>query len=76
MHYKDIDFSPVKLCDEVWNRFELDLEVDEYPKGTFLYVSVGGLTEPITKDVAAFINQVYDGCYSETCGYKLRVYTA
>lgn len=75
MYYKDIDFSPEKLCDEVWNRFELDLEVEEYPKGVFLYSSVEGIKEPITKDVATFINQAYDGCGSERCGHKLRVYT-
>ena len=48
MYYRDIDFSPEKLCDEVWNRFELDLEVEEYPKGVFLYSSVEGVKEPVT----------------------------
>lgn len=71
MYYKDEDFTPEALCQEIEEMFDMDVEVEEYPQGTFKYCTVDG--SPMSEDIVKHVYQAYNDCEGENSRDYVRV---
>lgn len=71
MYYKDEDFTPEALCQEIEEMFDMDVEVEEYLQGTFKYCTVDG--SPMSEDIVKHVYQAYNDCDGENSRDYVRV---